>query len=129
MSRFSKVLTEAINPLNRIANSIVKKLNYIEISLILDSTDFESDKKYLYKLAQYHSNSFNDLNDEQKEEVTEKVYNLVKHSLNTDKEKISENNDLETKIYQFLKNSGGILFPLETSAKKMAEFIRNKDAQ
>ena len=49
ISNTRKILTEALNPLTKITNSIVKKLNYIESSLILKAKDFEQAKDFILK--------------------------------------------------------------------------------
>ena len=45
------VLYEALDPLNKIANRIVKKLNYIESSLILKSKNIDDSEIIVQGLA------------------------------------------------------------------------------
>lgn len=128
MSETRRLFIEALNPLNKIANSIVKKLNYIETSLILEDKDYEHARKYLNKTAMYHSNAYNELDTEQKEQVLQKVWNTLNDVLgNKSIEESDDTEELEQRIYNFLKSNGGILYPLETSAKKLAKAIKNKE--
>lgn len=122
-----RVILEALNICNKIANSITKKLNYVESSIILDG-DFESIKNYLYKTAKYHSNAFDELDNDQKQDVLKRVYDNI-HS--TMRKEYTENSDLsqeelEQRIYNFLKMNGGIMYPLEHSAKRLAQEIKRK---
>ena len=128
MSKTQKLFTEALDPLNKIANSIIKKLNYIEMSLIKDAKDMEGIKSYLQKTAIYHSNSFDELPEEKQEIVLNKIWNTVHKILGQEPvEESQSTEELEQKIYDFLKSNGGILYPLETSAKKLAQVITKKD--
>lgn len=128
MSKIKSTLLEALNPLNKIANSIIKKLNYIESSMILDAKSMEECKKFLMKISTFHSNSFDELNEEQKNIVLQKIWDTI-HSVlgNNVKVEESDTTSLENKIYTFLKLNGGILYPLEKSAKDMAKFINTKE--
>ena len=127
MSKTRTLFTEALNPLNKIANSIIKKLNYIESSLILETQDFEKARGYLHKTALFHSNSYDELNEEQQNLVLEKVWNTIHKVLGQKPVEKSDNlEELEAKIYNFLKMNGGILYPLELSAKKLAQAIKEK---
>lgn len=130
MSIFKSILTEALNPLNKIANSIIKKLNYIESSMILDTKSVDECKKTLNKLATFHSNAYDELSDEQKQIVLQKIWNTI-HTVLTNNVTVEESDSstLENKIYTFLKLNGGILYPLEKSAKDMAKFINAKDKE
>ena len=128
MSITRQAFMEAINPLSRISNTIIKKLNYIESNMILKAKDYESVKDFLNEIANYHSHSFNELSDEQQEEVTQKVWNYIKKVMSPKEITEDSNNEeqVEQKIYEFLKTTGGILYPLEQSAKKLAHHICSK---
>ena len=131
MSRMREVLFEALNPLTKIANSIIKKLNYIESSLILKTKTFEEAKDFLQKTATYHSNSFDELSQENQEVVMQKIWNTIHKILGTEEpvseSELNDENILEQKIYEFLKANGGILYPLETYSKKLARELTKKD--
>lgn len=118
------LFTEALNPLTKITNGILKKLNYIESSLILNTKSYEEAKDLLQKTAAYHSNAFDELSPENQEIVTQKLWNTVKKILGPKPVEETSEDDLEIKIYNFLKTNSGIMFPLETSAKKLADAIR-----
>lgn len=131
MSKTRKLFIEALNPLNKIANQILKQLNYIESSIIIKSSSFEEAEDFLNKTAHYHSNSFEDLVPEDKNIVLQKIYNRIHSILNSSQPKNSveeadNTENLENKIYNFLKTNGGILYPLETSAKKLAKAIKEE---
>lgn len=125
MKRIEKVLTEALNPINKVVNSIIKKLNYVESHIIIKAKDYNNIADYLHDTCGYHSNSYNELPPDMQNQVAEAVYNRIHKILgNTN---ISEDSDnLEQKIYEYLKVNGGIMYPLELSAKKLANAIRNK---
>ena len=132
MSKTRSLFTEALNPLTKIANGIIKKLNYIESSLIIKSPSYEEAKDFILKTASYHSNHFDDLSDEQQELIALRIYNTIHKILGkpTIEEKpVEESNneeELTTKIYNYLRSNGGIMYPLEHSAKKLAKAIIDK---
>lgn len=127
MSRIRTTLYEALNPLNKIANSILKKLNYVQTSLILQKNTYDEAASLLDLLAGYYSNAYNELAQEQQDSVKQKVYDIIHKKLSSKpiREEISDE-DLEQRIYSYLKSNGGILYPLEISAKKLAQAIKQK---
>lgn len=127
MSKTIELFNEAINPLTKIANSIAKKLNYIESSLILKANSLDDAKDFLSKTAAYHSNAYADLSDEQKDSVLEKVWNIIHNSISKPANVTEDKDDinLEQKIYEFLKTEGGIIYPSQTYAKKLADYIKS----
>ena len=130
ISNTKKILTEALNPLTKITNSIVKKLNYIESSMILKAKDFEQAKDFIMKTGAYHSNSFSDLSEEDQLKVAERIYQIIHKTLAGEQNSFDEANDqddMEVRIYTFLKQNGGIMYPLELSAKKLAQALNKKE--
>lgn len=127
MSKTTELFNEAINPLTKIANSIAKKLNYIENSLILKANSLDDAKDFLSKTAAYHSNAYADLSEEQKDSVLEKVWNIIHNSISKSANVTEDKDDinLEQKIYEFLKTEGGIIYPSQTYAKKLADYIKS----
>ena len=119
------VLYEALDPLNKIANSIIKKLNYIETSLILKSKSLEDSLSYLDKTASYHSNAYDELSKEQQNEVLNRVWNKIHSILGKNEQEINEEKaDLEKIIYDYLKTNYWSIYPLEKTAKELADKIR-----
>lgn len=127
MSRIRTTLYEALNPLNKIANSILKKLNYVQTSLILQKNTYDEASSLLDLLAGYYSNSYSELTQEQQDSVKQKIYDTIHKKLSSKpiQEEISDE-DLEQRIYTYLKSNGGIMYPLEISAKKLAQAIKQK---
>ena len=127
MSRIRTTLYEALNPLNKIANSILKKLNYVQTSLILQKNTYDEASSLLDLLAGYYSNSYGELTQEQQDSVKQKIYDTIHKKLSSKpiQEEISDE-DLEQRIYAYLKSNSGILYPLEISAKKLAQAIKQK---
>lgn len=128
MSKTRTLFTEALNPYAKIANSINKKLNYIESSIIINADSFEEIKDFLIDICEYHSAIVSELSDEAKREVAQRIYSRI-HGILKGKYPVEENNteaELETKIYNFLKANGGIMYPLEVSAKKLAQELTKK---
>lgn len=122
----STVLYEALDPLNKIANSIIKKLNYIESSLILKSKSLEDSLSYLDKTASYHSNAYDELSKEQQTEVLNRIWNKIHNILGKSEQEINEEKaDLEQIIYDYLKTNYWSMYPLEKTAKDLADRIKN----
>ena len=45
MTKIRQVFTEALNPVNKVVNSIIKKLNYVESHIIIKANDgYEIDR-------------------------------------------------------------------------------------
>ena len=128
MNKIRQVFTEALNPINKIATSIIKKLNYVESHIIVKAKDYASIKEYLNDTCGYHSNAYNELPPDMQNQVAEQVYNRIHKVLGSDIV-TEEVDNLEGKIYDFLRANGGIMYPLELSAKKLADAIRNKPQQ
>lgn len=127
MSEICQALYEALDPLNKIANSIIKKLNYIETSLILKSKKFEDLKDYLDKSASYHSNSYEELSEDKKDIVLKKIWNKIHNILGQKAEEISESDEvLEKRIYDFLLANQFHMYPLQNTAKELANTLKQK---
>lgn len=127
MSEIRQALYEALDPLNKIANSIIKKLNYIETSLILKSKEFEDLKDYLDKSASYHSNSYEELSEDKKDIVLKKIWNKIHNILGQKAEEISESDEvLEKRIYDFLLANQFHMYPLQNTAKELANTLKQK---
>ena len=125
MTKIRQVFTEALNPVNKVVNSIIKKLNYVESHIIIKANDYKSIAEYLHDTCGYHSNAYNELPPDMQNQVAEAVYNRIHKILGSTP--VAEDADaLEQKIYEYLKVNGGIMYPLELSAKKLANVIRNK---
>ena len=60
MSKTREIILEAINPVTKILNGIVKKMNYIESSIVIHAESYEEVKKYIHEIAAYHSSYFDD---------------------------------------------------------------------
>ena len=126
--RIRQVITEALNPINKVVNSIIKKLNYVESHIIIKANKYEDIADYLHDTCGYHSNSYNELPPDMQNQVAEAIYNRI-HKILGNTAVTEETDNLEQKIYDFLKTNGGIMYPLELSAKKLANAIRNKPEQ
>lgn len=126
MSKIREAFMEALDPANKIANSIIKKLNYIESSLILKAKNFDELKGYLDKTASYHSNAYDELDDERQIQVLQKVWNKIHHVMGKTEEELNEESkDLETVICNYLKTNYWTMYPLEKTAKELAQKIKD----
>ena len=128
MTKIRQIFTEALNPVNKVVNSIIKKLNYVESHIIIKAQDYKSIAEYLHDTCGYHSNAYNELPPDMQDQVAEQVYNRI-HKILGNTPVTEETDNLEGKIYDFLRANGGIMYPLELSAKKLADAIRNKPQQ
>lgn len=127
MSELRQALLEALDITNKVANSIIKKLNYIESSLILKSKSFEDSKSFLDKTASYYSNSYDELDNEKQVIVLQKIWNKIHNVLGKSEEELNEESkDLEQIIYDYLKTNYWTMYPLDKTAKDLAEKIKNK---
>ena len=127
MSRTREIILEAINPLTKILNGIVKKMNYIESSIVIHADSYEEVKDYIHDISAYHSSYFDDLSTENQEIICKRLYDR----LNIDGKKevsedIEDTEDLQTKIYEYLKTNGSIMYPMKTAAKNLADAIKTK---
>lgn len=127
MSKIREAFMEALDPANKIANSIIKKLNYIESSLILKAKNFDDLKTYLDKTASYHSNAYDELDSERQVQVLQKVWNKIHNIMGKTEEELNEESkDLEQIIYDYLKTNFWTIYPLDKTAKELAEKIKEK---
>ena len=125
MQKVRHLFTEALNPVNKVANSIIKKLNYIESKIILKAATYEEVADFMKATCDYHSNAYGELQPEVQEQVAQRVWSKL-HEIIAPTTNITEDtSNLEEKIYEFLKANGGILYPLELSAKKLANYIKD----
>ena len=124
MTKIRQIFTEALNPVNKVVNSIIKKLNYVESHIIIKAQDYNSIAEYLHDTCGYHSNTYNELPPDMQNQVAETVYNRI-HKILGNTPVTEDTDNLEQKIYDFLKVNGGIMYPLELSAKKLADYIKD----
>lgn len=121
MSKTREIILEAINPVTKILNGIVKKMNYIESSIVIHAESYEEVEKYIHEIAAYHSSYFDDLPKEKQEELCKRLYDRL--NIDGKKEEIDESEDLQERIYEYLKNNGSIMYPMKGSAKKLADAL------
>lgn len=124
MSRTREIILEAINPVTKILNGIVKKMNYIESSIVIHADSYEEVKDYIRDISAYHSSYFDDLPKDKQEELCLRLYDRL--NIDGKKEKIDESEDLQEKIYEYLKANGSIMYPMKGSAKKLADALLAK---
>ena len=125
MSKTREIILEAINPLTKILNGIVKKMNYIESSMVIHADSYEEVKDYIHDISAYHSSYFDDLPADKQEELCRRLYDRL--NIDGKKEEVSEDTeDLQTKIYEYLKANGAIMYPMKSSAEKLANLLKGK---
>ena len=94
----------------------------------MKSKSFDDVKSYLDKTASYHSNSYDELGDEHKVAVLQKVWNKIHNILGKSEEELNEENaDLQDLIYNYLKTNYWTMYPLEKTAKELADKIKGKN--
>lgn len=125
MSKTREIILEAINPLTKILNGIVKKMNYIESSMVIHADSYEEVKDYIHDISAYHSSYFDDLPKDKQEEVCRRLYDRL--NIDGKKEEVNEEaDDLQNKIYEYLKTNGSIMYPMKTAAQNLAAILKNK---
>ena len=118
---FRELVTEAIKKSTVMANSIVRRMNVAEWKNISRMAEMDAD--YISDLASFHMPSFDDLKDDEKQEVIEKVWNKLKSGekpeevleANPEQEPLSQS-ELKQKIMDYVKQNGAVLYPLAQAA-------------
>lgn len=129
---FRELVTEAIKKSTVMANSIVRRMNVAEWKNISRMAEMDAD--YISDLASFHMPSFDDLKDDEKQEVIEKVWNKLKSGekpeevleANPEQEPLSQS-ELKQKIMDYVKQNGAVLYPLAQAAEELAQALSTKE--
>lgn len=129
---FRELVVEAIKKSTVMANSIVRRMNVAEWKNISRMAEMDAD--YISDLASFHMPSFDDLKDDEKQEVIEKVWNKLKSGekpdevmeANPEQEPLSQS-ELKQKIMDYVKQNGAVLYPLEQAAEELAQALSTKE--
>lgn len=129
---FRELVTEAIKKSTVMANSIVRRMNVAEWKNISRMAEMDAD--YISDLASFHMPSFDDLKDDEKQEVIEKVWNKLKSGekpeevleANPEQEPLSQS-ELKQKIMDYVKQNGAVLYPLAQAAENLAQALSTKE--
>ncbi len=128
---FRELVVEAVKKSTIMANSIVRRMNIAEWKNI--SRMENMDAEYISDLASFHMPTFDDLNDDDKQEVVEKIWNKLKSGekpeevmeANPEQQALSQS-ELKQKILDYVKNNGAILYPLESAASNLASALASE---
>ena len=124
MSVTRNALFEALDPLIQVRNKIINSIKPREIRVILGFPKFCNEiYTFLDLICEEYSNKYNKLSDEDKYTVIEDIFNHIRKIYNNTPRENTDN--LEQKIYEFLKFNNGNTYPLESTAKKLADYIKN----
>ena len=129
---FRDLVVEAVKKSTLIANKVANNLNIAEWKNM--SRMQEMDSNYISDLASFKDIRFDDLGDDEKQEVIEKIWNKVKSGEkpaevldeNPD-EKPLDQSELKQKIMDYVKEHGAILYPLESAAEELAGALAAKE--
>lgn len=129
---FRELVVEAIKKSTVMANSIVRRMNVAEWKNISRMTEMDAD--YISDLASFHMPTFDDLKDDEKQEVIEKVWNKLKSGekpeevmeANPEEETPLSQSELKQKIMDYVKQNGAVLYPLEQAAEELAKSLSNQ---
>ena len=123
---FRELVVEAVKKSTVMANSIVRRMNIAEWKNISRMKEMDAD--YISDLASFHMPTFDDLKDDEKKEVIEKVWNKLKSGEKPDEvldeqpeEKPLSQSELKQKIIDYVKENGAVLYPLEDAAEKLSQ--------
>ena len=127
---FRELVVEAIKKSTVMANSIIRRMNVAEWKNISRMTEMDTD--YISDLASFHMPTFDDLKDDEKQEVIEKVWNKLKSGekpeevveANPEQTPLSQS-ELKQKIMDYVKQNGAVLYPLEQAAEQLAQELSN----
>jgi len=128
---FRELVVEAIKKSTVMANSIIRRMNVAEWKNISRMTEMDAD--YISDLASFHMPTFDDLKDDEKQEVIEKVWNKLKSGekpeevmeANPEETPLSQS-ELKQKIMDYVKQNGAVLYPLEQAAEELAKSLSNQ---
>ena len=127
---FRNLVMEAIKKTTVMANSIIRRMNVAEWKNISRMSEMDAD--YISDLASFHMPTFDDLKDDEKQEVIEKVWNKLKSGEKPEEvmeanpeEKPLSQSELKQKIMDYVKANGAVLYPLESAAEKLAQELAN----
>ena len=131
---FRELVVEAVKKSTIMANSIIRRMNVAEWKNISRMTEMDAD--YISDLASFHMPTFDDLNDDDKKEVVEKIWNKLKSGEKPD-EVLDENpeqkplsqSELKQKIMDYVKQNGAVLYPLESAAENLASALASEETQ
>lgn len=129
---FRELVVEAIKKSTVMANSIVRRMNVAEWKNISRMAEMDAD--YISDLASFHMPTFDDLKDDEKQEVIEKVWNKLKSGekpeevmeANPEEETPLSQSELKQKIMDYVKQNGAVLYPLEQAAEELAKSLSNQ---
>lgn len=123
---FRELVVEAVKKSTIMANSIVRRMNIAEWKNISRMTEMDAD--YISDLASFHMPTFDDLNDDDKKEVVEKIWNKLKAGEKPEEvldeepeQKPLSQSELKQKIIDYVKENGAVLYPLEDAAEKLSK--------
>lgn len=128
---FRELVVEAIKKTTIIANKVANNLNLAEYKNINRMSEMNSD--YIADLAALHDIRFDDLSDDDKQEVIEKIWNKIKSGEKPaevmdetpDENKPLSQSELKQKIIDYVKANGAVFYPLEDAAEKLAQELAN----
>ncbi len=135
---FRELVIEAAKKTSIVANKIASNLDLPAFKNI--SRMEVMDKNYLLDFASNKYIYFDDLSDNDKQEVIEKIWQKVKsgefEKMNSDSEEIQteansekplSQSELKQKIIDYVHNKGAVLYPLESAAEDLAIALSSEE--
>jgi len=131
---FRELVIEAVKKTTLIANKVANNLNLAEYKNITRMSEMNSD--YISDLAAMKDIRFDDLQDNEKQEVVEKIWNKIKSGEKpaevieeTPENKPLSQSELKQRIMDYVKANGAVFYPLEDAAEKLAQELSNEEEE
>lgn len=123
MSSMKEIILEAVDPVSKVVRTVKRKLKSFETKAIANSNE---DRKSIEFIMDYYSEAFDLLDDEQRQEAIDRVVNYCKALYGNDKQEDNtplNKEDLKQKIEKFVKEKGGVFYPLADTVEELTNYI------
>lgn len=123
MSSMKEIILEAVDPVSKVVRTVKRKLKSFETKAIANSSE---DRKSIEFIMDYYSEAFDLLDDEQRQEAIDRVVNYCKALYGNDKQEDNtplNKEDLKQKIEKFVKEKGGVFYPLVDTVEELTNYI------
>lgn len=126
---FRQEIFEAVDPAFTIANRIMNKMDWSEIADITE--DSEINKDYIKRRASKYYHSFDNLSEEIKDKVIERIWNRLKRESPAKEETTSgmSREELRQKIEDYFNKSGQIKFSIQDVAEDLSVALSNEEPE
>lgn len=121
MANMKEIILEAVDPVSKVVRAVKRKLKSHETKAIANSN---VDKKSIEFIMDYYSESFDLLDDEQRQEAIDRIiaYCNALYGKQEDNTPLNKE-DLKQKIEKFVKEKGGVFYPIADTVDELTDYI------